>query len=391
MNITTHDIQQMSSVNPSGHWLNGTRNDPQRQCWLHPDPIDTQVKPWLYLALSLLGFLANGLTLREFMRSGRTPTVILTLNMVTSDLLLCTSFLFRVVYYRRGHIWSGEDTVCQAAMLTMITVFYVNLYCNIMLLLWTSVTRYATVVRPCPALLVPFTRPRECWVLCLVTWVTVVTVVSANVVLQFGRGKGRGVDSCFDMLENHHREALNNQHCLGVALFFVILTFILVNYGGLVLYLQKVRGSKNTNTSEGGAREGRGVSTGVTAGDRRVSCEVEEGCGVSLGETEGRGENIRGVDLEVHSGAGERQRMKSGSLRVRRKILAVVVVFVACFLPYHVQRAVTLLSPHGGDCEKLRTQWKAKNATITIAALSCIVHPLLHLALRHLPCCRRLQ
>ncbi|CDQ82268.1 unnamed protein product [Oncorhynchus mykiss] len=204
-----------------------------------------------------------------------------------------------------------------------------------MLLLWTSVTRYATVVRPCPALLVPFTRPRECWVLCLVTWVTVVTVVSANVVLQFGRGKGRGVDSCFDMLENHHREALNNQHCLGVALFFVILTFILVNYGGLVLYLQKVRGSKNTNT--------------------------------------------------------KRQRMKSGSLRVRRKILAVVVVFVACFLPYHVQRAVTLLSPHGGDCEKLRTQWKAKNATITIAALSCIVHPLLHLALRHLPCCRRLQ
>nr|XP_023836825.1 cysteinyl leukotriene receptor 2-like [Salvelinus alpinus] len=92
--------------------------------------------------------------------------------MVTSDLLLCTSFLFRVVYYRRGHIWSGEHKVCQAAMLTMIAVFYVNLYCNIMLLLWTSVTRYATVVRPCPAVLVPFTRPRECWVLCIITWVT---------------------------------------------------------------------------------------------------------------------------------------------------------------------------------------------------------------------------
>ncbi|KAM9485020.1 putative G-protein coupled receptor 82 isoform 2-T2 [Salvelinus alpinus] len=354
MNITTDDIQQMSSVNPSVHGLNGTSNNPQRQCWLHPDPIDTQVKPWLYLVLSLLGFLANGLTLREFRRSERTPTVILTLNMVTSDLLLCTSFLFRVVYYRRGHIWSGEDKV-----------------------------------RPCPAVLVPFTRPRECWVLCIITWVTVVTVVSANVVLQFGQGKGG--HSCFDMLENQHREALNYQHCLGVALFFVILILILVSYGGLVLHLQKVRGSKNTNTSEGGAREGREVSTGVTAGDRRVSCGVEEGCGVSLGEREGRGENIQGVDLEVHSGAGERQRMKSGSLRVRRKILAVVVVFVACFLPYHVQRAVTLLSPHGGDCEKLRTQWKAKNATITIAALSCIVHPLLHLALRHLPCCRRLQ
>uniref|UniRef100_A0A674BA89 Si:dkey-216e24.9 n=1 Tax=Salmo trutta TaxID=8032 RepID=A0A674BA89_SALTR len=360
------------------------RNLMNRQCWLHPDPFDTQVKPWLYLVLSLLGFLGNGLTLRELWRSVWTPTVILTLNKVTSDLLLCTSFLFRVVYYRRGHIWSGEDKACQATILTGITVFYVNLYCNMLLLLWTSVTRYATVVRPCPALLVPFTRPRGCWVLCLVTWVTVVTVVSASVVLQFGRGKGRGGgDRCFDMLENHHREVLNNQHCLGVALFFVILTFILVSYGGLVLHLQKVRGSKNTNT--------RGVSTGVTAGDRRVSCGVEEGCGVSLGEREGRRENIQGVDLEVHSGAGERQGVKSGSLRVRRKILAVVVVFVACFLPYHVQRAVTLLSPHGGDCEKFRTQWKVTNTTITIAALSCIVHPLLHLALRHLTCCRRLQ
>lgn len=135
-----------NSFSPLSQILLPSSLSSSRQCWLHPDPFDTQVKPWLYLVLSLLGFLANGLTLREFRSSGRTPTVILTLNMVTSDLLLCTSFLFRVVYYRRGHIWSGEDKACQAAMLTGITVFYVNLYCNMMLLLWTSVTRYATVV-----------------------------------------------------------------------------------------------------------------------------------------------------------------------------------------------------------------------------------------------------
>nr|XP_029497205.1 proteinase-activated receptor 3-like [Oncorhynchus nerka] len=146
MDLTIDNTQHMSSVNLSVHRLNGTSNHPHRQCWLYPDFVVTQVKPWLYLALSLLGFLANSLTLHELWRSVWTPTIILTLNMVTSDLLLCTSFLFRVVYYRRGHIWSGGDKVCQAAMLTMITVFYVNLYCNIMLLPWTSVTRYATVV-----------------------------------------------------------------------------------------------------------------------------------------------------------------------------------------------------------------------------------------------------
>ncbi|XP_031661623.1 cysteinyl leukotriene receptor 2-like [Oncorhynchus kisutch] len=206
-------------------------------------------------------------------------------------------------------------------MLTMITVFYVNLYCNIMLLLWTSVTRYATVVRPRPALLTPLTRSRGCWVLCLITWVTVATVVSASVVLQIERR--RGGDSCFDMLENHHTEEFNNQHCLRVVLFFMILTFVLVGFGGLVLHLQSVRGARNKHTSEGGVTEvvelrgGRGV------------------CGVF------RGEGGQGV--------------KGGSLRVRRKILAAVVVFVSCFLPYHVQRAVTLLSPHGGDCEKGKT------------------------------------
>ncbi|XP_064869138.1 uncharacterized protein LOC115113532 [Oncorhynchus nerka] len=303
MDLTIDNTQHMSSVNLSVHRLNGTSNHPHRQCWLYPDFVVTQVKPWLYLALSLLGFLANSLTLHELWRSVWTPTIILTLNMVTSDLLLCTSFLFRVVYYRRGHIWSGGDKV-----------------------------------RPRPALLTLLTRSRGCWVLCLITWVTVATVVSASVVLQIGRGG----DSFFDMLENHHREEFNNQHCLRVVLFFTILTFILVGYGGLVLHLQSVRGARNKHTSEGGVTEvvelrgGRGV------------------CGVFRGGG-GQGENRRGVDLGVHSGAEERQGVKGGSLRVRRKILAAVVVFVACFLPYHVQRAVTLLSPHGGDCEKGKT------------------------------------
>lgn len=122
--ISRRSFPSLSSPSPSNSFsplsqiLLPSSLSSSRQCWLHPDPFDTQVKPWLYLVLSLLGFLANGLTLREFRSLGRTPTVILTLNMVTSDLLLCTSFLFRVVYYRRGHIWSGEDKACQAAMLT---------------------------------------------------------------------------------------------------------------------------------------------------------------------------------------------------------------------------------------------------------------------------------
>ncbi|XP_010888269.4 probable G-protein coupled receptor 82 isoform X2 [Esox lucius] len=353
-----------------GHWIPGSHNSSpssSRQCWLYPNLFYTQIKPWLYLTLMLLGSLGNSLTLRDLWRSEWTPTLILNFNTVTSDLLLCLSFLFRMMYYLNCQVWSGEDLVCKITVETMLTVFYINLYCNMLMLLWTSVTRYATVVRPHPAFLTPLTTTTGCWVLCLTTWVTVATVVCASLLHTIGEEEIQG-GSCFDMLENGNRQGFNNPHCLGVVVFFIALALILVSYGGLVLHLQKVRGARHIHTRERRAR------VAITEGVRTVSADVKEGFGVNLEERKNR-----------------RVGSKVGSLKVRRKILATVVVFMVCFLPYHIQLAVTLLTPQGSDCDKVRTLWEVNNATIAIASLSCILNPLLYLALRRLSCCQGRQ
>uniref|UniRef100_A0A6Q2XR63 Si:dkey-216e24.9 n=1 Tax=Esox lucius TaxID=8010 RepID=A0A6Q2XR63_ESOLU len=315
----------------------------------------------------LLGSLSNSLTLRDLWRSKWTPTVILNFNMVASDLLLCVSFLFRMMYYLKCEDWLQNDKWCQVTVQTMLTVFYINLYCNMLMLLWTSVTRYATVVRPHPCFLTPLTTTTGCWALCLVTWVTVATGVCASVVpamLRRQTTKGR----CFDLVVNKTPQDFKISRCLGVVVFFMILTLILASYGGLVLHLQKVSGARHIHTRE------RRVSVAITEGVRTVSADVKEGFGVNLEERK---------NTRVGS--------KVGSLKVRRKILATVVVFMVCFLPYHIQRAVTLLTPQGSDCDKMKTRWKVNNTTIAIASLSCILHPLLYLAQRHLPCCQGRQ
>ncbi|CAB1329053.1 unnamed protein product, partial [Coregonus sp. 'balchen'] len=235
--------------------------------WLYPDLFYTHVKPWLYLALSLLGFLGNGLPMRNCWRSGRTPTIILTLNMVTSDLLLCGSFLFRVMYYLRGQIWSGEDRGVSGHHANHDNSLLRHLYCNMVLLLWTS------AASPCP----PY-APHQAQRL-------------QGILPRHLGNRGNGEEEKEEQDATAALTRFNNQPCLGVGLFFVILTFILVCYGGLMLHLKRVRGAwhKPTHTSEGGCNGGAGL---------------------------------------------------------------------------------TMLSPHGGDCEKVRTRWKVNNATITIAALS---------------------
>ncbi|KAJ8004678.1 hypothetical protein DPEC_G00138810 [Dallia pectoralis] len=299
------------------------------------------------------------------------PTIILTVNIVTSDLLLCLSFIFRIMYYLNCQVWSQEKMVCQVAVETMETMFYINLYCNMMLLLWTSVIRYTTVVRPHPAFLTPLNTTRGCWALCLGTWVTVVV---CGIVLSANEGKDQIQDgSCFDMMENQNRGGFGQKHCLGVVVFFIALSLYLLSNGGLVLYLQKVRGARLNHNRE------RGVRLAITEGVKTVNRGVKEDVGVST-EKKNSGQK-RLVNLGS----------KGGSLKVRRKILAKVAVFVACFLPYHVQHAVTLFTPQEGDCTKVRFQWEVTNTTKAIAALSCVLHPLLYLAQRHLSCCQGRQ
>nr|XP_015218888.1 PREDICTED: cysteinyl leukotriene receptor 1-like [Lepisosteus oculatus] len=298
---------------------------PESICRLCPQIIPYEAIAYVYLTLAIVGFLTNGLALYDLWRAEKTTTVTFVVNIVASDLMLCCSLPFRVAYYWHSAQWAQESSMCTLAKFTTISLFYINLYCNMLFLLWTSVNRYVSVVRPKLPLLRLFKRARVCRLLCAFTWVAAIVVIIGTISRNIAKNKTVAAN-CFDHIVNANRHRYNTTHVIGVTVFFLILVLMLAFYALLVYHLHLIQRSSLV-------------------------------------------------------GRGQR-----GSLKVRRKILASVVLFVACFLPYHLER-ILLLTSDTGDCRWQETQYKVKNCTILLAALSCCLHPLLHLALRS-RCCR---
>lgn len=297
-----------------------------KSCFLVPGDYHGNVLPWLYLFLAILGFLTNGLATLDIWRTEKTPTAIFTLNIIFSDLMLCCSFPFRMAYYINSSLWKAGTAACSVTEFLMASCFYINIYCNMSFLLWTSINRCVTVTRlPCRLFLV-FKRPRLCWFLCLSTWIVGITFVIGSVVYKMSLSTGQKLISCFDQVVNKKHDQMKGLHSLGVGIFFFMLGLMLVSYGLLVFHLYKV--------------------------NRR---------------------SLLGAGLW-------------GGLRVRRKILASVVLFVVCFLPYHVQR-IRLIASKTNDCKKNQDEFCVKTMFILVAAFGCCLHPLLYLVLQ-LPCCR---
>ncbi|XP_066562949.1 probable G-protein coupled receptor 82 [Amia ocellicauda] len=297
-------------------------------CRLCPDPILNAVLAWVYVALAIIGFLSNGLALHDLWRTEMTNTVIFTINIMASDFMLCCSLPFRVAYYLESANWKPESTLCTMAKFMTISLFYINLYCNMCFLLWTSINRYASVVRPKQVFLRAFKRAWVCKALCTLTWVcTVIIIITTNLSRNIQKRTVQAAESCFDLIVNVNRHKYNSTHVLGESVFFLILVLMLTFYALLVYHLHLVKRS---------------------------------------------------------SLVGRAQR---GSLKVRRKIAVLLLLFMVCFMPYHIQRMMLLASTAGDNCQWQEKQYRVKAGTILLAALSCCVHPLQHLALRS-RCCR---
>ncbi|KAL2081352.1 hypothetical protein ACEWY4_023205 [Coilia grayii] len=293
-----------------------------------PQPLvsSTEVLPWLYLSLALLGFLTNGLVLFQLWRTQRKPTTIFTLNMAVSDITLCVSFFFRIAYFKNSRQWDANAPLCRLALSVSIAVFYVNVYCNMCFLLWTSINRYVTVVQPSQSVLQAFRNPRTCYRLCVATWAVFLVSVSVRVVATEVSTMNFS-STCYHLMEHHKQEHLVSL-VLGSLLFFSILGAMLVSYSLLLYHLQKVH---------------------------RTSL------------------------VSAWFGPG-------GGLKVKRKVMASVLVFLACFLPHNIQRSIMAFSGTE-NCETKKRHSEVTSVTILVAALNCCLNPILHLVLR-LPCCR---
>lgn len=245
--------------------------------------------------------------------------------MVVSDIILCISFFFRIAFYKNSNHWKADAPLCSGVLSVAIAVFYVNIYCNMCFLLWTSINRYVTVVQPNYAVLQAFRKPQRCHLLCAATWLLFLVTVSARVGSTIVK-TSETIDTCFHLMVKKEPTV---SLVFGTMLFFFILGAMLVSYGLLLRHLQKI-------------------------------------CRSSL--------------MSAWFGPG-------GGLRVKRKVLASMLVFLACFLPHHIMRSIMLLSEPGNCTTMAQKYSQVKSVTVLVAALNCCLNPILYLVLRS-PCCR---
>ncbi|KAL2081351.1 hypothetical protein ACEWY4_023204 [Coilia grayii] len=296
-------------------------------CILQPVAHQSEVFPWVYLCLALLGFLANGLVLFHLRRTKRKPTVIFSLNIVASDIIQCFSLFFRMSYYLKADKWQAEDVMCGITIFVSVTVFYINVYCNMLFLLWVSISRYATVAQPKHTILRAFRNARLCRRICQVTWLAIVLVTGTHMIYKEIKGAGTK-GSCFDHMNNRKKTNSNSIFAIGLVIFYPILIVMLSSYTLLLYHLQRIHRSSQVSQTQG----------------------------------------------------------SGGGLRVKRKVLVSALVFLTCFLPYHIQRSIMILSPEL-SCDIEQKHFRVKTNTILVAAFNCFLNPVLYLTFR-MACCR---
>ncbi|CAI5778189.1 P2Y purinoceptor 1-like [Podarcis lilfordi] len=115
-------------------------------------PVNTDFTQWflptIYLVVSLLGVVGNGLGLWNLCASSRkgswSALSVLVCNLGVADLLYVVTLPFLVSYYLLGRVWLFGQGWCRVTRL----LFHLNLYASIGFLTCISVHRYLGIVYP---------------------------------------------------------------------------------------------------------------------------------------------------------------------------------------------------------------------------------------------------
>ncbi|XP_032831141.2 cysteinyl leukotriene receptor 2-like isoform X2 [Petromyzon marinus] len=281
----------------------------------------------IYSATFALGFAGNSVALWDFLwhRRYRSPSCMCLINLAFADLLFVLSLPIRLFYYSRAADVELPATLCRVSHYA----FYVNMYGSIYLLACYSVMRYLAVARPMRAK--ALITMRRAALACAAIWIF---VLSSSAPLLVKRSSEQGT-KCFD-LQKGSVSFLYKMNAfaaaVGCAMPFAV---ILLCYAGI---WRSLAGGPETSASPVPS------SSSLPAMLR----------------------------LRASGGVRAARRRRAAHL-----MLAVVLVFVVCFIPYHVLRTVYLHLRlwRGGDWVAVH---KGLLAAAALTALNCVLDPLLY-------------
>ncbi|KAM4540808.1 platelet-activating factor receptor [Fundulus diaphanus] len=302
--------------------------------------------PVLYSIFFVVGFFANVYVLfilrclREAKAMGEIR--IYMTNLTVADLLFVCALPFWIGYYRREGDWVFRDFMCQLTG----SFFFINNYCTILFLGAISFNRYWAVTRPLDAA----SSDHRCrgFIVCALIWGSTISMAISYFTSPSVHPDGDKT-RCFEGYQNqteYEKKKVAVMHFVIIGLFFVVF-FVVVVFNFLIA---QVLLSQTMPQS--------GYSSGTVKSNRTKASTFKNP------------KNSRGVKR-----------------RALQMLLAVVGVFVLCFLPHHIVQglwvlAVLQIKDGWGHVDWHQDTRQALNdahqITLVLMGLNCILDPVVY-------------
>lgn len=306
------------------------------------DFLDSQFRyvlfPTAYGIIFILGLLANLYVLfilrclREAKAMGEIR--IYMTNLTIADLLFVCALPFWIGYYSRHGNWVYTDFMCRLTG----SLFFINTYCSILFLGAISINRYWAVTRPLDA--ASSDHRLRGIIISFIIWVLTVAMAIPYLVSPATNTDENQVIRCFEGYQNQtdsEKKMVAATHFAIIGLFFVVFSLVLVCN---LLIAQALLSS-----------------------------------------------NAKSVHLSGSSKSLSSQKPRGVKRTALQMLLAVVGVFVVCFLPHHVIQGAWTLAVlqikqgwgHVGWGQGTRQALNdAHQITLLLMGLNCILDPVVY-------------
>ncbi|XP_042356787.1 platelet-activating factor receptor [Plectropomus leopardus] len=303
--------------------------------------------PVVYGIIFILGLFANIYVLfvlrclREAKAMGEIR--IYMTNLTIADLLFVCALPFWIGYYSRHGNWVYTDFMCRLTG----SLFFINTYCSILFLGAISVNRYWAVTRPLDA--ASSDHRRRGIIVCVIIWLLTVAMAIPSLISPGTNADESGVIHCF---EGYQNETDAHKRTVAATHFAIIGMFVIVFFLVVVCNFLIARALLSQSPPQSEVRSATILS--------------------------------RKSNKTMFSSTKKPRGVKRRALQM---LLAVVGVFVLCFLPHHVIQglwvlAVLQIKQGWGHVEWSQKTLQALNdahqITLLLMGLNCILDPVVY-------------
>ncbi|NXL90098.1 GPR82 protein, partial [Alectura lathami] len=305
-------------------------------CLLQPSLATTVALPVIYSFLFITGSSGNTLAAWVFSRQALTKRTqyIYLVNLVTANLLVCSTMPFLSAYFAKGYQWKYSSEVCRIAYHLGTIIMHVCMYVTIIILCTIALSQYATLKKNndrqysqaakqnlYKRVLQKFRQPKFAKYFCVFIWLIVLCITVSAIMYDAQTRREKVFHNCYNMRVEVGEISSKIAASVAIACFFLSFVMVLLSYYSLTRHLSKIQ--KNT-----------------CIGQKHLIYRT-----------------------------------------VKRNILVIQIILTVCFLPYHIFRPIFYVLLPDEDCSRLNYLVEIKNFLTCLCVSRSTLDPVITLLL----------